>query len=127
MLTFDAEAETADLTQIRNTYIPELFLEYHNALYTASYTLSSRYLTQCMNLAVQVSDNSHLTRSFCDARRVAELVDALAISSKAIVRHGETREKTMINGETLGIWHVDPAGEQDQEFHEYVRDERENE
>lgn len=79
-----------------------------------------------MNLAVQVAGNEYLTQSFYKSRRMSELVDALAITSKAMVKCGATREKGTPGGETLGIWHVEPAGEQDDEFHEFVRDERQN-
>ena len=121
-----AEAERAELEEIRNAYIPELFLEYHNVLYSASYTLASQYLTHCMNLAVQVSENEHLTQSFCKSRRMGELVDALAVASRAMVKFGATRDKVLPDGETLGIWHVQAAGEQDDEFHEFVRETRQN-
>lgn len=79
-----------------------------------------------MNLAVQVSENDHLTQSFYKSRRMGELVDALAITSKAMVKLGATRGKVLPGGETLGIWHVEPAGEQDDEFHEFVREARQN-
>jgi nuclear pore complex protein Nup107 len=95
-------------------------------LYSSSYTLSSEYLTHCMNLAVQVSENEHLSQSFIKSRRMGELVDALAITSKSMVRLGATRDKRQPGGETQGIWHVEPAGEQDEEFHEFVRETRQH-
>lgn len=122
----NAEAELAELEEIRLTYLPELLLEYHNALYWASFTLSTQYLVHCMNLAVHISDTDSLAASFARSRRMSELVEALAIASRAMVNHGAKREKYGMVGETLGLWHVEPDGEQDEEFHEFVRQARLN-
>lgn len=43
------ETNTAELDEIRLTYIPELFLDYHNALYYTGHVLSGEILVQCMN------------------------------------------------------------------------------
>ncbi|KAF4208003.1 hypothetical protein CNMCM8980_005888 [Aspergillus fumigatiaffinis] len=101
------EAEEAELEEIRVTYIPELFLDYHNALYFSAHVLTSEILVQCMNLAMQVSENEYLTRSFVSSRRMAELVDALALSSKAMVQTRAKPGKRLLGGESLGIWTVE--------------------
>lgn len=69
--------------------------------------LSSEHLVQCMNMAIQVSENEYLTRSFVFSRRMAELVDALALSSKAMVNTRAKPGKKMLGGESLGIWNID--------------------
>ncbi|KAF5854945.1 Nucleoporin nup84 [Aspergillus alliaceus] len=99
--------EQAELEEIRKTYIPELFLDYHNALYYAGHVLTSELLVQCMNLAMQVSENEYLTSAFVASRRMAELVDALALSSKAMVNTRAKADKKLLGGETLGIWNVE--------------------
>ncbi|KAF7585703.1 Nucleoporin nup84 [Aspergillus hancockii] len=101
------ETEHAELEEIRNTYIPELFLDYHNALYYAGHVLSSELLVQCMNLATQVAENEYLTNAFGASRRMAELVDALALSSRAMVNSRATPGKKLLGGESLGIWNVE--------------------
>lgn len=66
---------------------------------------------ECMNLAKQVADNEPLTQIFVSARRMGELVDALALSSKAIVNTKAKHKKRFPNGETLGIWDVKVEGD----------------
>lgn len=104
--TAATETEEAELEYIRVTYVPELILQYHNVLYFSARTLTSEYLVDCMNLSTQVADNQELTRVFVAARRMTELVDALALSSKAIVNTRSAGKKKFANGETLEIWDV---------------------
>lgn len=113
------ETNTAELDEIRLTYIPELFLDYHNALYYTGHVLSGEILVQCMNLGIQISENEHLTRSFVGAQRMRELVDALAVSSKAMVntRASSKSDKKLAGGETMGIWNVELGPEDEDEFH----------
>lgn len=111
------EHNPAELEQIRLIYIPELFLDYHNALYYAAHVLSSELLVQCMNLSMQVSENEHLTRSFIGSRRMRELVDALAVSSKAMVNTRAEPGKKLLGGEVLGIWSVKVEPEDEDEIH----------
>ena len=88
-------------------YIPEVFLNYHNALFFSARVLNSEILVQCMNLAIQVSENRLLTQTFVASRRMQELVVALALSSKAMVN---TRAKPGVKvpgGESLGLWNVE--------------------
>ncbi|EAW07749.1 nucleoporin Nup84/Nup107 family protein [Aspergillus clavatus NRRL 1] len=110
------ETEEAELEEIRVTYIPELFLDYHSALYFSAHVLTSEILVQCMNLAMQVSENDYLTRSFVGARRMRELVDALALSSKAMVNTRGKPGKRLLGGESLGIWTVEVPEEEESEF-----------
>ncbi|KAL4916215.1 107-domain-containing protein [Aspergillus aurantiobrunneus] len=110
------EAEQAELEEIRNTYIPELFLEYHSALYFTAHVISSDILVQCMNLAMQVAENEYLTRSFVASKRMAELMDALALSSKAMVNARAKPNSRLLGGESLGIWNVAVPPDEDEEM-----------
>ena len=50
----------------------------------------------------------------------------VAIASRRMVELGSKRDKRTLTGEVLGIWHVEPDGEQDEEFHDFVRQARQN-
>ena len=119
------ELEEAELADIRCSYIPELFLEYHNALYWSGFALGSSNLIQCMNMAIQISNNPQFLQSFVGGRRMQELADATAIASGALVKLGVPRDPQNSGGETYGIWHVEADGERDDEFLEFVREQRE--
>ncbi|KAJ6109513.1 hypothetical protein N7486_001748 [Penicillium sp. IBT 16267x] len=102
----DAEEES-DYEHIRQTYLPDLILDYHNALYYASHSLEKPFLlTQCMTVSIWVASTPHLTRSFTKSKRMAELMDALALSSKAMVLTDPKDDRVYDNGQTLGIWRV---------------------
>lgn len=103
-----AADEEEDYAYIRKTYLPELILDYHNALYYASHSLDKpTLLTQCMTVSIWVANVPHLTRSFTEAKRMAELMDALALASKAMVlTDSEGGDRVFENGQTLGIWRV---------------------
>lgn len=48
---------------------------------------------------------------------MAELVDALALASKAMVLTDPKNDRTFENGQTLGIWRVSvPEGDESQFF-----------
>ncbi|KAJ5291285.1 hypothetical protein N7478_000536 [Penicillium angulare] len=99
--------EEKDYEYIRRTYLPDLILDYHNVLYYASHSLDRpNLLTQCMTVSIWVANTPHLTRSFTEAKRMAELMDALALSSKAIVLTDPKEDRVYDNGQTLGIWRV---------------------
>ncbi|KAJ5147374.1 hypothetical protein N7526_000726 [Penicillium atrosanguineum] len=100
--------EEQDYAYIRKTYLPELILDYHNALYYASHSLDKpTLLTQCMTVSIWVANVPHLTRAFTEAQRMAELMDALALASKAMVlTDSEGGDRVFENGQTLGIWRV---------------------
>ncbi|KAJ5166830.1 uncharacterized protein N7482_005611 [Penicillium canariense] len=100
--------EERDYEHIRRTYLPELILDYHNALYYASHSLDKpNLLTQCMTVSIWVANTAHLARSFTEAQRMSELVDCLALASKAMVLTDPKNDRTFDNGQTLGIWRVD--------------------
>ena len=107
------EADQAELEQIRNAYLPEVFLDYHSAMYYSAHVLTSELLVQCMNLATQVAEVEHLTSSFVASRRVGELVNALALSSKAMVNTRAKPGVRLLGGESLGIWTAEAPEEED--------------
>ncbi|KAJ5091718.1 hypothetical protein NUU61_006588 [Penicillium alfredii] len=110
--------EEKDYEYIRRTYLPDLFLDYHNAVYFASACLNQpNLLVQCMELSVHIANSPQLTRSFTDSRRMAELVDALALSSKALVISNAKNDHYVDKKHrTPGIWRVDPPDEGEHAF-----------
>lgn len=110
------EALDADLQQIKLTYLPEIVLEYHSALYYAAHAVSSELLLECLSLATKVSSTPNLTDTFVNAQRMAELVDVLALSSRAIVNvQSKNKKKVLPGGATLAIWDVDVEVDKDDE------------
>lgn len=67
-----------------------------------------------MNLAMQVAENENLTRSFVAAKRMAELMDALALSSKAMVNARAKPGSKLLGGESVAIWNVSVPEEEDE-------------
>ncbi|PWY83089.1 nuclear pore complex protein An-Nup84 [Aspergillus sclerotioniger CBS 115572] len=112
LVNYENEADQAELEQIRNTYLPEVFLDYHSAMYYSAHVLTSELLVQCMNLATQVAEVEHLTSSFVASRRVGELVNALALSSKAMVNTRAKPGVRLLGGESLGIWTAEAPEEE---------------
>ncbi|KAJ6091664.1 hypothetical protein N7467_003633 [Penicillium canescens] len=110
----DADEEK-DYDKIRTTYLPELVLDYHNAMHYASHCLERHdLLTQCMIVSVWVANFKHLTDAFTKSRRMAELVDALALSSKAMVNRNlefqlsnKKKDHHFEKGQELKIWDVE--------------------
>ena len=59
-----------------------------------------------MTASVWVANTPHLTRSFTESKRMGELLDALALASKAMVLTDPKQDRVFENGQTLGIWRV---------------------
>jgi nuclear pore complex protein Nup107 len=107
ILIFATAEEERDFEHIRRTYLPEMILDYHNALYYASHSLDKpNLLTQCMTVSIWVANNTHLTRSFTEAQRMSELVDCIALAGKAMVLADPKNDQTFTNGQTLGLWRI---------------------
>jgi nuclear pore complex protein Nup107 len=91
-------------------------LDYHNAMYFASHCLEqNNLLTQCMVVSIWVANYEHITSAFTQAKRVAELMDALALSSKALVNRNTTPAKSRENlerGQELKIWDIEITEEE---------------
>ena len=111
-------SEESDFEYIRTRYMADFILQYHNALYFSAHAVSSRYLVECMELAKQVGDNQEVTGIFIKTGRMRELVDALALSSKALVNTQAKNKKSFESGERMGIWDVqlDDDGEEEEEM-----------
>ncbi|KAL1961949.1 hypothetical protein VTN77DRAFT_730 [Rasamsonia byssochlamydoides] len=101
------ETEAEELEFIRHTYLPEVFLNYHSALYYGSLKLSRDILVQCMNLSILISRDQSVIDSFIASKRMGELVDALALSSAAMVNTPPTKGKKKFDyGGRLDIWNI---------------------
>ncbi|CAG8427280.1 unnamed protein product [Penicillium salamii] len=104
--------EEKDFAQIRTTYLPELLLDYHNAMYYASFCLERNdLLTQCMIVSIWVANYDHITRAFTQAKRMSELMDALALSGKALVNRN-TKSPKDERSQELSIWDVEVTEEE---------------
>lgn len=107
-----AELEETQLEYIRSTYLPEVFLYYHNALYFAGHSLSGEFLVECVNLSTVIAGNPSLTSSFVSAGRMCELVDALALSSTALVNTPTPKnKKKLAHGARFDIWKIKLEGD----------------
>ncbi|CAI7599755.1 unnamed protein product [Penicillium manginii] len=111
--TAENAEEEKDYAHIRRTYLPELILDYHNAVYYASGTLEQpELLTQCMVVATLVAKIPHLTRSFTEAQRMAELMDVLALAGRAMIITDPKHDAVQESGQTLAVWRVSvPEGD----------------
>lgn len=108
-LTLSLDAEAKELAFIRSTYLPEIILAYHTALYYAGHILGREILAQCMTLATVVSSSATITESFMASGRMRELVDALTLSSFAMMGTGASKLKRKLpNGGTNDIWKIRP-------------------
>lgn len=114
--------EERDYEHIRRTYLPDLILDYHNVLYYASHSLDKpSLLSQCMTVSIWVANTPHLTRSFTESKRMSELVDALALASKAMVLTDPKHDRVFENGQTLGIWRVTAPENEEGDAVEHMR------
>lgn len=82
-------------------------------MYYASHTLERHdLLTACMVVSIWAANYEHITRAFTKSRRMAELVDVLALSSKALVIRDSNQRKssadhsTFEKGQEVKIWDV---------------------
>ena len=108
------DTEAKELEFIRNTYLPEVTLAYHSALYYAGHNIGREILVQCMTLATVVSDSPTLTQSFVASGRMRELVDALALSSVAIMGAKDAKIKRKLPHRAhLDIWKIKPVEDGD--------------
>ncbi|KZF26323.1 hypothetical protein L228DRAFT_206565 [Xylona heveae TC161] len=104
--------EISSLQEIRNIYLPEIILAYISVLTEAGSYMRHNILLHCMSLSTLIAaENSDLMECFTAAGRVSELVEAFALSSKAILHANEhgTRsnaKSTLGDGETMDIWQV---------------------
>lgn len=103
-----------ELKELRQAYLPETVLAYISALHFSGTGLSRDWLLECMNLASLVAERgSDLEETFVEAKRVKELLEALAASSKALaIVTGEKRaagtgsKKMRERGWSRDLWSV---------------------
>ena len=99
--------------EIRKAYLPEVVLAYVSVLHFAGYAISRDLLLRCMDLGATVAaPDSDVAACFMSVGRMSELVDALAFTSKSILRANEQGSKTnkgrkkTRHGQTLDLWTV---------------------
>ncbi|PGH34751.1 nuclear pore complex protein [[Emmonsia] crescens] len=103
------DAEATELEFIKSTYLPEVILAYHSALFFAGHTIGREVLTQCMMLSSVIASSPSLTNSFMASGRMCELVDALALSSIAMMSAKDSKlKKKLEDGASLDIWKIKP-------------------
>lgn len=82
-------------------------------VYFASFSLEKDHLlTQCMVVSIWVANYVHLTNAFTQAKRVSELMDALALSSKALVNRKTNPKFSRDEINQLRIWDVEVTEEE---------------
>ncbi|KAK2750325.1 Nucleoporin nup84 [Myotisia sp. PD_48] len=119
------DIEAKELEFIRSTYLPEVLLAYHSALYHSGHILGREVFAQCMTLATVIAGSQTLVECFMAADRMQELVDALALSSFAILRTKDsTLKRKLPHGATLDIWKIKPVEKEDDEDDQEYPDEK---
>jgi nuclear pore complex protein Nup107 len=101
-------------------YLPETILGYVKALHFAGTRLTRDYLLECMDLATIITErDADLEAAFVEAKRVRELLEAFAVSSKALAMAPGERtgaptkagaKKLREKGWTRDIWAVSLGG-----------------
>lgn len=108
--------DTTHLWDLKCAYIPEIVLAYICVLHTAASFLkrdvAAAFAVKAMEIANLVADgeNAWLQAVFVETKRMGELVSALAMVSKTMLKLSEIEPKKMgvrkrgSKGETLRIW-----------------------
>ncbi|KAJ5902139.1 hypothetical protein N7495_002667 [Penicillium taxi] len=114
LLPSENEEEERDYEHIRRTYVPDILLDYHNVLYYSSHTFEQpNLLSLCMTVAIWAASTPQVTKAFVDSQRMAELMDVLALSSKAMVLTDPKQDRVSEDGQTLALWRVSTAENDD--------------
>lgn len=105
--------DVARLAELRKAYLPEVLLAYNSVLHFAGHAISREILLRSMEFAASVAaEGSDVAACFVSTGRIRELVDALAITSKAILKANEQGSKVhksrkkASHGESLNLWTV---------------------
>ncbi len=110
LLYADNEDDQKQLDLLRNTYLPEVLIAYATALYTAGPTISRESYIESMDLSVAIAaEDNGLTDAFTSAKRMRELVNIFAQTSKMmLVMKGINKKvrKADKKGKDLGVWEI---------------------
>ncbi|KAK0869962.1 Nucleoporin nup84 [Friedmanniomyces endolithicus] len=110
LLCADNEEDQKQLDLLRNTYLPEVLIAYATALYTAGPTISRESYIESMDLSVAIAaEDNGLTDTFTTAKRMRELVNVFAQTSKMmLVMKGINKKvrKADKMGKDLGVWEI---------------------
>ena len=83
------------------------------------FVISRHFLIKSMDLAALIAaQDSDLAACFMAARRMPELMDSLALSSRNMIQAEETEKKRgkikkKLDGESLDLWNVKPLSRAD--------------
>lgn len=99
------------MTQIRNTYLPEIVLAYNAFLCGAAHLASRDHFISSMELASTVADdNTGLADAIMQAGRMREVVTSFAHTSENMLKLNEIgknrREKKHKTGANLAVWEI---------------------
>jgi nuclear pore complex protein Nup107 len=99
----------SQLAAIREAYIPELIIAYNSALCFAGHTISRDYFILAMEIAVALAkeENEHLAKTFVKTGRMQEFMQAMALTSQAMLKYGNEKEKRNFKtweGQTVKVW-----------------------
>ncbi|KAI9727525.1 MAG: Nucleoporin nup84 [Chrysothrix sp. TS-e1954] len=108
------DVEVEQLRRIREAYLPEVVLAYHSALVCSGFLESRTRELDALEVASQVANNQELSRCFQATGRVRELVTALALGSRALLRLNESKGTSRKKGKSMGrqrdrvlsIWNI---------------------
>jgi nuclear pore complex protein Nup107 len=107
------EQELDHLQVIRNHYLPEIVLGFNSVLFFAGYAISRTHLAESMNLANIVAETPGLTQAFVASGRMKDLVQALAMNSRSLLKaneqgDGKTKRKSAKEKtKGLHLWNVE--------------------
>lgn len=101
------------LWALRKAYLPEIIIAYMSVAQAASYFIHRDSAVKAMDLATMVADQDKewLQRLFIETGRMKELVDTLALVSRAMLSLGDLGDSKKLptkkrgsRGETLRVW-----------------------
>lgn len=96
LLETKSEDDEAEFLQLRGAYLPDVIIAYVAALQYAGSQLTRENLLEAMDLAAIIAEpDSDIAALFVTTGRMAELVEAFASCSKALVsEHDKDKKKT---------------------------------
>jgi hypothetical protein len=112
----ETEGAEAEFKQLREAYLPETLLAYITTLQFGGNALTRDFLMECMEISALVAeDGSDLLDIFMTTGRMGELVEVLALASKALLlitsekqSQGSRSKKMRVKGWTQELWSVKP-------------------